>query len=205
MAKIWWGKLRYQDSKDFFQSKDLDELSLQASFFNVSFPLYMRQTHVLHAPRFQSIMLSFCKLWSFQGVQHGVQHVEAVPHTRGEGWGRLPLRQLGNTQVGVSVQQVDGNMSRVFCKTITKKCVVLPTQGMKQFDKSCKFLQSRFLLKRFTHQANADVLKGITLAVSWSTTLFAKSLSSQAFTVGIMCLLTFSLLMWEETKMLHSW
>ena len=37
----------------------------------------------------------------FQGVQHGVQHVEAVPHARGEGWGRLPLRQLGNTQVDV--------------------------------------------------------------------------------------------------------
>ena len=95
------------------EHKDLDELSVQASFFNVSFPLYMRQTHVLHAPRFQSVKLSFCKLWSFQGVQHGVQHVEAVPHTRGEGWGRLPFGQLGNTQVSVCVQQVDCNMCNI--------------------------------------------------------------------------------------------
>ena len=35
-----------------------------------------------------------------------------------------------------------------FFVKLSQKCVeIVPTQGMKQFDKSCKFLQSRFLLK----------------------------------------------------------
>ena len=190
--------------------KDLDELSLQASFFNVSFPLYMRQTHVLHAPRFQSIKLSFCKLWSSQGVQHGVQHVEAVPHTRGEGWGRLPLRQLGNTQVGECATGWLQYESRFLCN-YHKNCVeIVPTQGMKQFDRSCKFLQTRFLFKGL-HISQWRRSNGHHICNTRNNKVFCKKFissmksSTQAFTAGIMCLSTFSLLMWEETKMHHSW
>ena len=42
----------FQTKNIYMKLQLLRIFSLKASFFNVSFPLYMRQTHVLHAPRF---------------------------------------------------------------------------------------------------------------------------------------------------------
>ena len=80
----------FQTKNIYMKLQLLRIFSLKASFFNVSFPLYMRQTHVLHAPRFfydrkkhinQPPFLDWVP--TFQGFQHGVQYVEAIPDARG--------------------------------------------------------------------------------------------------------------------------
>ena len=79
----------------------------------------------------------------------------------------------------VSVQQVDCNMSHVFCVTITKTvwrlCQLKGWNNLIDHASSCKL---DFFLRVYI-SANGDVLMGITFAIPETTKFFAKSLSLQ--------------------------
>ena len=54
-----------------------------ASFFNISFPLWLRQSHVLHAPRYCQhivvIVIIILAITLLQDVPCDVQHAAALP------------------------------------------------------------------------------------------------------------------------------